>query len=138
MLLWKELPLTEAVLQGCSVKKVFLEMSQNSQENNCAGVSFLVKLQARPATLLKDTVDTLKDTQKDTLTQLFSCEFCKISKNTFLHRTSLMAASVLTRWKRCSENIQQIYISRFYKNTSGRLLLSWFSHSKLRIKMTSP
>ena len=33
--------------------------------------------QTRPATLLK----------KDTLAQLFSCEFCKISKNTFFNRT---------------------------------------------------
>ena len=36
----------EAVVQRCSVKKVFLEISQNSQENTCARVSFLIKLQA--------------------------------------------------------------------------------------------
>ena len=36
----------------CSVKKVFLWISQNSQENTCAAVSFLIKLQ-RPATLIK-------------------------------------------------------------------------------------
>ena len=30
----------------CSIKKVFLEVSQNSQENTCARVSFLIKLQA--------------------------------------------------------------------------------------------
>ena len=30
----------EAVVQRCSVKKVFLEISQNSQENTCARVSF--------------------------------------------------------------------------------------------------
>ena len=30
----------------CSVKKLFLEISRNSQENNCARVSFLTKLQA--------------------------------------------------------------------------------------------
>ena len=29
----------------CSIKKVFLEISQNSQENTCARVSFLIKLQ---------------------------------------------------------------------------------------------
>ena len=43
----------------CSVKKVFLEIVQNSQENTCVGVSFLIKLQAsglRPATLLKKRV----------------------------------------------------------------------------------
>ena len=36
----------EAVTQRRSVKKVFLEVSQNSQENTCARVSFLIKLQA--------------------------------------------------------------------------------------------
>ena len=36
----------EAVVQSCSVKKVFLEISQNSQENTCARISFLIKLQA--------------------------------------------------------------------------------------------
>ena len=36
----------EAAIQMCSAKKVFLEISQNSQENTCAGVSFLIKLQA--------------------------------------------------------------------------------------------
>ena len=46
---------SEAVVQRCSVKKVFLEISQNSQ--------------------------------------VFSCEFCEISKNTFFHRTPLVAAS---------------------------------------------
>ena len=32
--------LIEAVAQRCSVKKVFLEISLNSQENTCARVSF--------------------------------------------------------------------------------------------------
>ena len=35
--------LVEAVVQRCSVKKVFLEISQNSQENTCGRVSFLTK-----------------------------------------------------------------------------------------------
>ena len=35
------------------MKKVFLEISENSQENTCATVSFLIKLQAARATLLK-------------------------------------------------------------------------------------
>ena len=33
----------EAVAQRCSVRKVFLEISQNSQENTGARVSFLIK-----------------------------------------------------------------------------------------------
>ena len=65
-----------AVVQKCSVKKLFLEILQNSQENTCARASFLIKL------------------KKETLVQVFSCEFCEISKNTFFHRTPLVAASV--------------------------------------------
>ena len=37
----------EAVAQRCFLKKVFLEISQNPQENTCARISFLIKLQAR-------------------------------------------------------------------------------------------
>ena len=36
----------KAAVQRCSVKEVFLEISQNSQENTCASVSFLIKLLA--------------------------------------------------------------------------------------------
>ena len=34
--------------------------------------------------------------KKETLTKVFSCEFCKISKSTFFHRIPLVAASVLS------------------------------------------
>ena len=37
---------SEAVAQRCSVKKVFLETLQNSQDNASARLSFLTKLQA--------------------------------------------------------------------------------------------
>ena len=33
---------TEAVTRKCSVKKVFLKIPRNSQENTFAGVSFLI------------------------------------------------------------------------------------------------
>ena len=36
----------EAVAQRCSIKKMFIEIWQNSQENTCARVSFLTKLHA--------------------------------------------------------------------------------------------
>ena len=68
----------EAVAQTCSVKKIFLEISQNSQENPCARASFLIKLQAEACNFIK----------KETLTQVLSCEFCEISKNTFSYRTT--------------------------------------------------
>ena len=47
---------------------MFLEISQNSQENACARISFLIK-----NLFIK----------KETLAEVLSCEFYKISKNTF-------------------------------------------------------
>ena len=67
----------------CFVKKVFLEISQNSQENTCVRVSFLIKLQTQACNFIK----------KETLLQVFSCEFCEICKNNFFYRTHLVAAS---------------------------------------------
>ena len=43
---YKQLLEAVVLVQRCSVKKVFLEISQSSQENTCARVSFLVKWQA--------------------------------------------------------------------------------------------
>ena len=40
---------SEPVALKCSVKKVFFKISQNSQENTCARVSFLINLQASAA-----------------------------------------------------------------------------------------
>ena len=36
----------EAATRGFLYKSVFLEISQNSQENTCARISFLIKSQA--------------------------------------------------------------------------------------------
>ena len=36
----------EVVVWMCFVEKVFIEISQNSQKNTCARISFLIKLQA--------------------------------------------------------------------------------------------
>ena len=38
--------LPEAVVRMCSVKKMFLKIWKNSQENTCARASFLITLQA--------------------------------------------------------------------------------------------
>ena len=50
-----------------------------------ASKGFMKAEAPRPATLLK----------KKTQAQVFSCEFCEISKNTIFHRTPLVAASAL-------------------------------------------
>ena len=54
-------------------KKVVLKISQNSQENTCARVSFLIKTK--------------------TLAQVFPCEFCEILKNAFCTEHLLETAS---------------------------------------------
>ena len=70
------LVLLEAVVQRCSVKKVFLEISQNSQENSCASLFFNKVACLRSATLLKKN-------------------FAKFLRTPFFYRTPLVAASVL-------------------------------------------
>ena len=50
---------------------MFLEISQNSQKKTCASVSFVLRPEA---------CNYIKD---ENLARVFSCEFCKISKNTF-------------------------------------------------------
>ena len=65
-------------------KKGVLKNSQNSQENSCAIVSFLLKLQAEACSFVK----------RGTLTQVFSCEFCEIFKNTLFTEHHLVTASV--------------------------------------------
>ena len=56
---------------GVQQKLLFLEISQNSQENTC-NVTYL----------------------KETLAQVFSCEFCEISKNIFFTEHLRPTASV--------------------------------------------
>ena len=43
--------------------------------------------------------------KKQTLAQMFSCEFCEISKKTFLHRTPLVAASEICKEKDIYESM---------------------------------
>ena len=69
-------------------KTVFLEILQNSQENTSARVA-----------------DACNFIEKETLAQLFSCEFYEISKNTFFHRAPLVATSV---------SFKKLYIEKPY------------------------
>ena len=65
----------EAVVQKCSVNKMLLELSQNSQENACTIVCLLIKFQA----------ETWKFNKEETLTQVFSCfTFSKFLRTPFL------------------------------------------------------
>ena len=63
--IWTNLGLQiEATTGAVLLKKVFWKILQNSLENTCARISFLIKLQASG------------------LEQVFSCEFYEICKNT--------------------------------------------------------
>ena len=62
---------------------MFLEISQNSQENTCARSSFLIKFQAKFATLLK----------KRLWHRSFPVNFCEMCKNTFSYRAPPEAVS---------------------------------------------
>ena len=81
----------------CSVKKMFLEISQNSQKYTCARVSFLIKLQ------------TSQNSQKNACARVsflikfqakvVSCEFCEISKNFFIEHLCATASVVCKKKK---------------------------------------
>ena len=70
---------------------MILEISQNSQGNTCARASFLIKLQTSACNFIK----------RETLAQVFSCEFCESSKNTFF--TAHLRATASVFLKRCLE-----------------------------------
>ena len=77
-IIWKNFPNSqgeiEAVVQKCSVKKLFFRnFAKFTGKRLCQGLFFNKVAGQSPATLLKKT-----------LAQVFSFEFCEISKNTFL------------------------------------------------------
>ena len=61
----------ETVTQKCSVKKVFLKISQNSQENTCVRISFLIRLHVESSTFIK----------QGNPAQVFTFKFCEVFKN---------------------------------------------------------
>ena len=68
---------------------------------------------------------------KETLAQVFSCEFCEISKNTFFYRTPLVAASA------CMKNnfaccccwlhlvVNYYYLKKFLRKENGSRIKEW-------------
>ena len=83
---------------GVLLKKLFLEISQNSQEITCTRVCFFLKsCRPRPATSLK----------KETLVQVFSCEFREISKTTFSTKHHLLLLTLI---------LPNLQLQKFYEN----------------------
>ena len=104
---------SEAVVRRCSVKKVYLVISQNSQENTCARVSFLNNF------IKKETA------------KVFSCEFCEISKNNFF--TEHLRTTDFVYY--CSSLFFQVFsdpsgklLLRFHLSVATKLSLKQFFH----------
>ena len=61
--------MTETATADVLQENVFLKISKNSQENTCARASFLTKLQTSACNFIN----------RETLAQMFSCQFWEIS-----------------------------------------------------------
>ena len=72
---------SEAVVQRCSVENVLRKFAKFTGRHLCQSLSF-----NKVAGLICNFI------KKETVIQVFSCEFCEFSMNTFFRRT-LMAAS---------------------------------------------
>ena len=83
----------EAATEGVLQKKVFLKMSQNSQEN------FI---------------------KKETLAQVLSCEFCEIFKNIFLTEHLWTTASLFSTSPKTSFLQKQVLENTINKNHTSK------------------
>ena len=103
----------------CSVKKVFLERClQNSHENTCVTDSILVKL-------------LTKGSKKETLAQVFSFEFSKISKNIFFteHLQTTVSTFSLSEAASRSFLLKKDTPKNFAKFTGKHLWFAKFSRA---------
>ena len=104
--------IVEAVAQTCFVRKVFLEILQNSQENTCA----------KAAGLRPEACNFIK---KETLAQVFPCpvNFAKISKSTFSYRAPPVAAfEIATNANLVWQMFFKIDILKYFTIFTGKYL----------------
>ena len=115
--------------QRCSLKKVFLEISQSSQENTCARVSFFNKVAGLACNFIK----------KEALAHVFSCEFREISKNTFFTEHLWLTASDFIHLK----GAMKLYFTRcscvliiLFNTSLSRFAFSTISFRKLVFRLS--
>ena len=100
--LWYKLHLdlyqTEAIVRGCSVRKVLLKTGQNSQENTCV-VVFFNKVVDLYLWLLRKRI----------WHNCFPMNFAKNFENTCFYRTPLVDASDHTTWLEFLENVRLLF-----------------------------
>ena len=75
----------------CCKKGVIRNFVKFTGKHLCQSLSFLTKLQAQTCNFIK----------KETLAQLFSCEFCEISTNTFFTEHQLLLS--------CQTSIMELF-----------------------------
>ena len=106
----------------CSKRKLFLKVSQYSQENTCVGISFLIKMQAfRVPALLK----------RDSNAGVF-CEHWEIFKNTYFEEHLRTAASESFTWFFPALTNDRKWKRRFLKNKTKQ---KPFENSVIRKKI---
>ena len=119
---------TEAATQSCSIKEWFLpNFTKFTEKHLCQGLFFIIKLQDEACNFVI----------KESLAQVFSYEFCKISKNTFFTEplskntfftnTSLFLVRIFlySDWiqeNRTRNNYVFVHFSRSVVNTNFDLL----------------
>ena len=82
---------------------VFLKISQNSQENTCVGIFNFIE----------------KESPAHSPTQVFSCEYCEILKNTNPEDHLLTAAFEIFKLN-ISQNISQLSLSEAIPSSSEK------------------
>ena len=116
----------ETVAQRCSVKEVFLKFSQNPQENSCANVPILIKLQAWGP-------EACNFIKKETLAQVFFCEICFPFLTESLRWLLLRAANFVSMPCLCtirntSNSLAKAHLYRAPLQNSSQCLLSNVSY----------
>ena len=94
---------SEAATGGVLSENLYFEILQNSQEKTCTRVSTL-NPQPQPCNFIKI----------ETLAQVFSCEFCEISKNAFSTEHVCVTASEKSR--QSDQNETSLLTFSFGKN----------------------
>ena len=94
---WKAFRIT--VSRWCSVKKMFLKISQNFWEKSCAGISFLIKLQTWVLQLYQE---------RDSDTGFSSVNYVKFLRaSSFTEHLRLLLPSLINTWGRSTFNYQK-------------------------------
>ena len=103
--------LRDAVTQRCSVKKVLLQILQNSHENTCARVSFSKKASDLQLCFIRNSG-----------TGVF-LRICEAFKNSFFHTTPSVDAFVSSESYKTSKG-SFVYFPRYVKTMFERVKLN--------------